>query len=96
MAKCLSEEREVELIDMFQARPVLYEVISKEHYNRNKRMVVVHACNMWLCLYDLPFCISPVFVAAGVADAATRIFQFILFLNMRLRLIIILLLSVTI
>ena len=31
MAKCLSEEREVELIDMWQARPVLYEVISKEH-----------------------------------------------------------------
>ena len=63
---------------------------------RNKRMLVVLACNIWLCLYDLPFCISPVFVAAGVADAATRIFQFILFLNMRLRLIIILLLSVTI
>ena len=29
MATCLSEEREVELIDMCQARPVLYEVISK-------------------------------------------------------------------
>ena len=31
MAKCLSEEREGELIDMWQARPVLYEAISKEH-----------------------------------------------------------------
>ena len=59
-------------------------------------MLVVPACNIWPCLYDLPFCISPVFVAAGIADGATRIFQFILFLKMRLRLIIILLLSVTI
>ena len=28
MAEWLSEEREVELIDMWQARPVLYKVIS--------------------------------------------------------------------
>ena len=38
-------------------------------------MLVVLACNIWLCLYDLSFCISPVFVAAGVADAATHIFS---------------------
>ena len=50
MAEWLSEEREVKLIDMCQARPALYEVISKEHSNRNKRMLVVLACNMWLCL----------------------------------------------
>ena len=50
MAEWLSEEREVELIDMWQARPVLYEVISKEHSYRNKRILVVLAYNMWLCL----------------------------------------------
>ena len=77
MAEWLSEEREVELIDMWQARPLLYKVISKEH-----SIIEIKEC--WSCsriicgfAYDLPFCIFP--FAAGVADAATRIFQFILF-----------------
>ena len=39
--ECLSEEREVELNDMWQASSVLYEVISKEYSNRNKRMVAL-------------------------------------------------------
>ena len=41
MADWLTEEREAELIDMWQARPVLYEVISKGYSNRNKRMVAL-------------------------------------------------------
>ena len=59
-------------------------------------MLVVLACNIHVSLATIcPSAFSPVFVAAGIADAATRICQFILFLNMRLTLIIILLLSVT-
>ena len=57
MAEWLSEEREVELIDMWQARPVLYKVISKEH-----SIIEIKEC--WSCsriicgfAYDLPFCI---------------------------------------
>ena len=41
MADWLTEEREAELIDMWQARPVLYEVISKGYCNRNMRMVAL-------------------------------------------------------
>ena len=41
MADCLTEEREAELIDMWQARPILYEVISKGYSNRNMRMVAL-------------------------------------------------------
>ena len=41
MADWLTEEREVELIDMWQARPVLYEVISQGYSNRNTRMVAL-------------------------------------------------------
>ena len=37
----MTEEREVELIDMWQARPVLYEVISKGYSNRNMMMVAL-------------------------------------------------------
>ena len=41
MAERLSEEREVELIDMWQVSSVLYKVISKEYSSRNKRMVAL-------------------------------------------------------
>ena len=41
MADWLTEEREAELIDMWQSRPVLYEVISKGYSNRNMRMVAL-------------------------------------------------------
>ena len=41
MADWLTEEREAELIDMRQARPVLYEVISKGYSNRNMGMVAL-------------------------------------------------------
>ena len=37
----LTEEREADLIDMWQARPVLYEVVSKGYSNRNLRMVAL-------------------------------------------------------
>ncbi len=73
MAEWLSEEREVELIDMWQASSVLYEVISKEYSNRNKRMVAlmhiaVLPCRPTIC----PSAFSHVFVAAGVADDAMQ------------------------
>ena len=37
----LTEERDAELIDMWHAWPVLYEVISKGYSNRNMRMVAL-------------------------------------------------------
>ena len=56
MAEWLSEEREVKLIVMWQAQPVLYEVISKEYANRIKRMLVVPAYMwLWPFAHDLPF-----------------------------------------
>ena len=41
MTGSATEERDAELIDMWQARPVLYEVISKGYSNRNMRMVAL-------------------------------------------------------
>ena len=54
MADWLTEEREVELIDMWQARPVLYEEISKGYSNRNKRMVALNkiARRMFIISYN--------------------------------------------
>ena len=53
MAEWLSEEHEVKLIVMWQAQPELYEVISKEYSNRNKRMLVDEATHIFFFLFFL-------------------------------------------
>ena len=85
MADGLTEERETELIDMWQARPVLYEVVSKGYSNRNMRMVALTeiaeeshkppVCHVRVCVALPTTCRSAFlapFVAAVVVDDATQ------------------------